>query len=241
MNASGEEYPRFPGCYIEDPSEAKAAGCPARQYDGLEGIEQHGKQANNAGNHGESPHRSSFGVSSSRHFLCRTFADTVLLRLRTLPGARSSDSPVVCAPTFDAFFDLLSGQIFFKCLLCQGNHLVIRGKTQAYQLALGEPVDLRVPLDWGKSLQAQPFLKPDDAVLHLERVAAKLDKWDEYDERQHQEPCGRDARIRPMANQVEDGEDQVGNQNEGENKVVGRVETLMTLEALRVCFTHACP
>ena len=76
-------------------------------------------------------------------------------------------------------------QIVFERLLGQLNDFVVRGKAQTDQLIFAEPVDLRVPLGGRKSLQAEALFEADDAVLHLERIAAQPEKKDNRGDRQH--------------------------------------------------------
>jgi hypothetical protein len=57
---AGEEGP---GSRVEDSRQPETPRGAPRQNDGLEGIEQHGEQADNAGGHGHNPHRSSFARS----------------------------------------------------------------------------------------------------------------------------------------------------------------------------------
>ena len=97
-------------------------------------------------------------------------------------------------------------------------------------MVLGKAVHLRVPLGGGQRLQSQPLLKTNDAVLHFERIAAQFDEGDEGRYRQSEKPGGRNTSMVPK---VEDGEDYVGEQKKGQDKVIRRIEAAMFLEVLR--------
>jgi multidrug efflux system outer membrane protein len=60
----GEEHPWPPGNKVKDSRETISAGGATGQNDGLEGIQQHCKQANNAGNQSNESHHFSFAYSS---------------------------------------------------------------------------------------------------------------------------------------------------------------------------------
>ena len=81
------------------------------------------------------------------------------------------------APAPDALFDLLPIQIVLQRLLGELHYFVIARKPQSNQLALVEPVNLRMPRLGRQRLQPQPFLKPNDPVLNLQRVGAQSAGW----------------------------------------------------------------
>ena len=157
-------------------------------------------------------------------------------RIPALEPETRSDTPVIGTPVPDALLDLLAVQVVLQRLLRQLDHLVISGKAQTDQLILAEVINLRVPLSRSQTLQPQPLLQPDDTVLHFKRVLAKLEKSNERDDRNNQQPGGRYA---PVMDLVEDSEDQVGNQEEEKNKVKRRIEPGMILEILRFQ-TYSC-
>jgi hypothetical protein len=63
-----------------------SAARPARQNDGLEGIEQHGKQAKDAGNQSEDLHRSPCSLSAAS--TCSPPADYIVAEMAPAGGCR---------------------------------------------------------------------------------------------------------------------------------------------------------
>jgi hypothetical protein len=64
VKAASEEAPGKPGGDVEEAGEAEAAGGAAGQDDGLEGIEEHDRDAEEAGNQSEGAHWDSVGRAS---------------------------------------------------------------------------------------------------------------------------------------------------------------------------------
>ena len=93
-----------------------------------------------------------------------------------------------------------------------------------------------MPFDGGKRLQAKTLFKADDAVLHPERVLAQPEKEDDRSDRQHHQPRAIEVE---MVDQVDDGDDQVCNQNRGEKKVKSEDRTWRDSSEPCGILTHA--
>jgi hypothetical protein len=98
MKPFAKEDPGFPCEHVEDASEPKTSGRAAWQNDCLEGIEQYGKQADNASNKSESPHWSSL-FWNNRQPSCALSNHSILaeLTIRELQIARYSQ-PLLTLP-----------------------------------------------------------------------------------------------------------------------------------------------
>src|ERR1700733_9736845 len=93
-----------------------------------------------------------------------------------------SHPPGVRAPAVDPLFDLLAVQIVFESLLGQRDQFIVSRKAQRDQLVFSQFMNLRMPLRRRQRVQPQPLLKPDHAILHLQRIRA--DQEQQYKRRQ---------------------------------------------------------